>query len=86
MAFTANLDFCFSCHEMADTVEWETMKATNSAECRNCHSFDGMDAKKQKPKARENHAKAKEEGKTCIDCHKGIAHLLPKEYKSDDEE
>ncbi|NBX90410.1 MAG: Denitrification system component NirT, partial [Betaproteobacteria bacterium] len=25
--------------------------------------------------------KAKEEGKTCIDCHKGIAHQLPKEYE-----
>ena len=25
------------------------------------------------------------EGKTCIDCHKGIAHLLPKEYVEPDE-
>ncbi len=23
------------------------------------------------------HIKAREEGKTCIDCHKGIAHRLP---------
>jgi nitrate/TMAO reductase-like tetraheme cytochrome c subunit len=29
--------------------------------------------------------KAKEEGKTCIDCHKGIAHHLPKEYVDPDE-
>jgi nitrate/TMAO reductase-like tetraheme cytochrome c subunit len=29
--------------------------------------------------------KAKEEGKTCIDCHKGIAHRLPKEYVDPDE-
>jgi nitrate/TMAO reductase-like tetraheme cytochrome c subunit len=29
--------------------------------------------------------KAKEEGKTCIDCHKGIAHQLPKEYEEPDE-
>jgi nitrate/TMAO reductase-like tetraheme cytochrome c subunit len=28
--------------------------------------------------------KAKEEGKTCIDCHKGIAHQLPKEYEEPD--
>ena len=31
------------------------------------------------------HAQAKLEGKTCIDCHKGIAHLLPKEYIDPDE-
>ena len=29
--------------------------------------------------------KAQKEGKTCIDCHKGIAHLLPKEYNEDEE-
>ena len=63
------------------THEWNRMKATGSRECRNCHNFDSMEAAKQKPKARENHAKAKAEGKTCIDCHKGIAHLLPKEYR-----
>jgi nitrate/TMAO reductase-like tetraheme cytochrome c subunit len=28
---------------------------------------------------------AQQEGKTCIDCHKGIAHLLPKEYTGDEE-
>jgi len=67
------------------TRQWNNMKATDSRECRNCHSFDGMDANKQKPKAKENHLKAQKEGKTCIDCHKGIAHLLPKEYKEDEE-
>jgi cytochrome c-type protein NapC len=30
-------------------------------------------------------AQAQKEGKTCIDCHKGIAHLLPKEYVEDEE-
>jgi cytochrome c-type protein NapC len=29
---------------------------------------------------------AQKEGKTCIDCHKGIAHSLPKEYKDPEEE
>lgn len=70
--------------EMAQR-QWDSMKASDSRECRNCHSFDGMNAKKQKPKAQENHAKAQKEGKTCIDCHKGIAHLLPKEYVDPDE-
>ena len=28
----------------------------------------------QRPRARGQHQSAVEEGKTCIDCHKGIAH------------
>ncbi|MES2049515.1 MAG: NapC/NirT family cytochrome c [Pseudomonadota bacterium] len=71
--------------EMA-THEWDRMKASGSRECKNCHSFDGMSPQKQKPKAQKNHEQAKKEGKTCIDCHKGIAHLLPKEYKDPDED
>lgn len=67
------------------THEWARMKASDSRECRNCHDFDNMDVKKQKPKAQKMHAQAKLGGKTCIDCHKGIAHLLPKEYVDPDE-
>ena len=62
------------------TNEWGQMKASDSRECRNCHSFPAMNSEKQRPRARTNHTKAQQEGKTCIDCHKGIAHLLPKEY------
>lgn len=76
----------FEAHRMEmATSEWKRMKSRDSIECRNCHSFDGMDVKKQKPRAAANHTKAQKEGKTCIDCHKGIAHLLPKEYKEDEE-
>jgi len=60
--------------------EWARMKATDSRECRNCHSFTAMQKTKQRPKAQKNHASADQRGKTCIDCHKGIAHLLPAEY------
>jgi len=67
------------------THEWERMKASGSRECRNCHNFDAMEVKRQKPKAQKMHAQAAQEGKTCIDCHKGIAHLLPKEYIDPDE-
>ncbi len=67
------------------TNEWNHMKATDSRECRNCHNFQSMDAHKQRPKAQEKHLLAQKEGKTCIDCHKGIAHLLPKEYNEDEE-
>jgi cytochrome c-type protein NapC len=76
----------FEAHRMElATHEWARMKASGSRECRNCHNFDAMEAKKQKPKAQKMHAQAKAEGKTCIDCHKGIAHLLPKEYVDPDE-
>jgi nitrate/TMAO reductase-like tetraheme cytochrome c subunit len=70
--------------EMATHV-WATMKATDSRECRNCHSWDAMDPHKQSSRASKKMAQAQKEGKTCIDCHKGIAHLLPKEYKEDEE-
>ncbi len=58
--------------------EWERMKANDSLECRNCHSDQSMDLAKQNPRAAAAHERflfTKE--KTCIDCHKGIAHRLP---------
>jgi len=67
------------------THEWERMKATNSIECRNCHNFEAMSGEIQKQTVYKKHMAAKEKGGTCIDCHKGIAHKLPKEYKEDDE-
>ena len=63
------------------TDEWERMKASGSRECRNCHNFDAMSSELQKQTPYKKHMKAKEEGKTCIDCHNGIAHHLPKEYE-----
>jgi cytochrome c-type protein NapC len=36
--------------------------------------------------AQQRHLQAQQQGKTCIDCHKGIAHLLPKEYAAEEEE
>ncbi|MDH2924463.1 cytochrome c-type protein NapC [Nicoletella semolina] len=62
--------------EMAQR-EWERMKANDSQECRNCHNFEDMDFTKQKTVAAKMHNLAEQQGKTCIDCHKGIAHSLP---------
>ncbi|HEY0327566.1 MAG TPA: NapC/NirT family cytochrome c [Rhodopseudomonas sp.] len=56
---------------------WSTMQATDSRECRNCHSFEAMDFHKQRPAAAQTMPKAMQRGATCIDCHKGIAHKLP---------
>ena len=56
---------------------WASMKASDSHECRNCHSYAAMDFHKQTPRAREKMEEAMKKGETCIDCHKGIAHQLP---------
>ncbi len=53
---------------------WKAMKSTDSRECRNCHDWDTMNPERQKPRARNQHIFAMENGNTCIDCHKGIAH------------
>ena len=66
--------------------EWARMKANDSRECRNCHSFDGMDTEKQKLRGAKMHKIGIEEKKTCIDCHKGIAHRKPKGMKEEDDE
>lgn len=58
--------------------EWARLKANDSLECRNCHNFDYMDFTRQSKRASEQHSTALAKGeKTCIDCHKGIAHQLP---------
>jgi nitrate/TMAO reductase-like tetraheme cytochrome c subunit len=63
--------------ELAKHV-WATMKSTDSRECRNCHSAESMNPAKQSAAAKvmQDGLKA---GLTCIDCHMGIAHHLPKE-------
>jgi len=63
-------------HELAKRV-WTRMKETDSLECRNCHHADAMSAELQSEKAQRRHQKGKAEGKTCIDCHFGIAHKEP---------
>jgi len=58
--------------------EWERLKANDSLECRNCHEFQSMDFTRQSKRGAEAHSKQVSSGeKTCIDCHKGIAHRLP---------
>lgn len=66
--------------------EWARMKAADSRECRNCHSFESMDSEAQKQRARKQHEMAIEDNLTCIDCHKGIAHHKPEGMTEEDEE
>ncbi len=58
--------------------EWARMKESNSAGCRNCHSFAAMNMVEQDKSAQSKHADTEAAGKTCIDCHKGIVHKLPR--------
>ena len=58
--------------------EWARLSANDSLECRNCHSAASMDLTAQGTRAAETHEAFLLTGeKTCIDCHKGIAHRLP---------
>lgn len=61
---------------MAETV-WEQMRANDSVTCRSCHVRDAMDSFEQSEDAVKMHEFAKENGQTCIDCHKGVAHFPP---------
>ena len=63
-------------HQLA-RHEWDRMRANGSRECRNCHAFEAMDFHKQTAKAATAMQDAMKAGKTCIDCHKGIAHAMP---------
>ena len=58
--------------------EWARLEANNSLECRNCHSAESMDITRQSARAVEAHERFLFTGeRTCVDCHKGIAHQLP---------
>jgi len=57
--------------------EWARMQANDSHECRNCHAYDYMDYSEQGRRAVAQHTKGFADKKTCIDCHKGVAHSLP---------
>jgi len=68
--------------------EWKRMKSTDSRECRNCHSFGQMDLEKQESRSADRHdphywevIDGERPSKTCIDCHKGIAHHLPEGWE-----
>jgi cytochrome c-type protein NapC len=64
-------------HELASR-EWARLEANDSLECRNCHSAESMDITRQSGRAVDAHERFLFTGeRTCIDCHKGIAHRLP---------
>jgi cytochrome c-type protein NapC len=65
---------------MAQKV-WNYMQASDSRECRSCHTAEKMDLGAQNGRAARKHATLGTSGQTCINCHKGIAHSLPDGYE-----
>ena len=63
--------------------EWQRMRESDSRTCRNCHDFDSMDLDGQARFAARIHREGLDGGKTCIDCHQGIAHQLPEPLELD---
>jgi cytochrome c-type protein NapC len=58
--------------------EWARFEKNDSLECRNCHDEEYFNFAKQQAPGTYMHSVMLEAGEfTCIDCHKGIAHVLP---------
>jgi cytochrome c-type protein NapC len=58
--------------------EWVRFHKNDSLECRNCHDQVFMNFDDQQAPGAFMHSVMMEDGAfTCIDCHKGIAHVLP---------
>jgi nitrate/TMAO reductase-like tetraheme cytochrome c subunit len=56
---------------------WAQFLANDSKFCRSCHAFEAMDLEGQGRMPSRRHARAIEQGMTCIECHRGIVHDLP---------
>ena len=72
----------FEAHRLQMAVAvWDTMKANDSQECRDCHKNVWTDTSAEFGGAARHHEAALKAGNmTCIDCHQGVAHTLPKEF------
>ncbi len=69
--------------ELAKRV-WASLEASDSRECRNCHSYEAMAFHKQTRRGSEKMREAFKKGETCIICHKGLAHKKPFDPDEDD--
>ena len=58
---------------------WDEYKGNDSRACRHCHQFTAAVIAKQQEAIRPLHVGAMERKATCIDCHKGVAHVAPEE-------
>lgn len=58
---------------------WDEYRGNDSAPCRQCHVFGTGVIEKQNPVAVQAHKKLDRPEATCIDCHRGVAHVAPLE-------
>lgn len=56
---------------------WGYYLDNDSKQCRSCHNPDGWDYEAQGAAAAAVHKQAVQQGQTCIECHRGIAHAIP---------
>ena len=63
--------------EMATRV-WKQFDKTKSQACKNCHQYKSMKWDEMSKLAQKQMKQAAAKDQSCIDCHKGIAHHLPK--------
>ncbi len=59
-------------------AEWSRLRSDNSQACRNCHRIQEI-KDPAKSFLASLHSTAIAGGRTCIDCHKGVAHHAPTE-------
>ena len=58
----------------------QQMRDRHAKECRQCHSFEAMQLADQDRSAASKHEKNMTDGgKSCVDCHTGVAHREPDE-------
>jgi len=62
--------------EMASR-EWKRFDRDDSLACKNCHDYKSMNWDVMSKLAQKQMKRAAENDQSCIDCHKGIAHILP---------
>ena len=68
--------------ELAQRV-WASMAKTDSRECRNCHEIGFMNTNTQAAQASVMHGLADKWEMTCIECHQGVVHSLPRGFDKD---
>jgi nitrate/TMAO reductase-like tetraheme cytochrome c subunit len=74
----------FEAHRMTMAMRvWKEMESNDSRECRSCHEQSSWVLEDQSERAQEFHASSMSRGKTCISCHKGVAHVLPAGIEED---
>ena len=66
--------------DMAIAV-WRDYLRRDSDYCESCHTTDAMVLENQERRTQRKHEQAEEKGESCIECHQGVVHKLPENWK-----